>query len=415
MISNPLLDNQKKHALQRDLMAIYSQYGYRQIAIPACEPFRISDSTLSPSIESQVKFMDQSGDIYMLQNDPTLSVMKLLKFSTPSTPINKVCYYAPTYKWTKTHMSEETQIGLENFDEDPLASDIEIMALSVKSLQLFSNSILIDVGDVQLLYLLLDYLSLDSMQHQKVVDALASKNMSLFKVNPLFSNLSNDQWLGLDLLFRLYGKQESVFSKLNQLIGLVCKTTEQLETITPLLENFRKRLELFSLFGCQEAIQIDLTLKPDLAYYNGLVIKGFIKGCPTHVLSGGRYDNLIKRIQLSKYAAGFALNLNLIMDYVTPKLLSRKRKLLLLESDLSAKGINEAQRYREEGFDVTLRIYTHEKNAIDQGTLEGYELICLLKEECVKVINLKWDNSMNLTYPQMRRLIQELTENTSIH
>ena len=43
-------------------------------------------------------------------------------------------------------------------------------------------------------------------------------------------------------------------------------------------------------------ISIDFSLVGNMKYYNGIAIKGFIEGVPQSVISGGQYDNLMKKM-----------------------------------------------------------------------------------------------------------------------
>ncbi|MBQ6451801.1 MAG: ATP phosphoribosyltransferase regulatory subunit, partial [Solobacterium sp.] len=47
-------------------------------------------------------------------------------------------------------------------------------------------------------------------------------------------------------------------------------------------------------------------------YYNGLIFRGMLKGIPQVILSGGRYDNLLKRMNKPGRAIGFAVYLDLL-------------------------------------------------------------------------------------------------------
>ena len=42
-------------------------------------------------------------------------------------------------------------------------------------------------------------------------------------------------------------------------------------------------------------------------YYNGIVFMGYIRGIPTGVLSGGQYDNMMRRMGRNCRAVGFAI------------------------------------------------------------------------------------------------------------
>ena len=53
-------------------------------------------------------------------------------------------------------------------------------------------------------------------------------------------------------------------------------------------------------------------------YYNGFVFKGFLQNIPESVLSGGRYDSLMKKMGKNSGAVGFAVYLDLLETIETP-------------------------------------------------------------------------------------------------
>ena len=62
--------------------------------------------------------------------------------------------------------------------------------------------------------------------------------------------------------------------------------------------------------GYEKNINIDCSVVNDMNYYNGIVFKGFIQGVPVSVLSGGRYDRLMERVNKKSGAIGFAVYLD---------------------------------------------------------------------------------------------------------
>ena len=71
----------------------------------------------------------------------------------------------------------------------------------------------------------------------------------------------------------------------------------------------RKELEeLSELTGEEDVIlSFDLSVINDIHYYNGIVFQGFVRGIAEKVLSGGRYDSLLERMQRKGSAVGFAI------------------------------------------------------------------------------------------------------------
>ncbi|MBF4694148.1 ATP phosphoribosyltransferase regulatory subunit [Fusibacter ferrireducens] len=417
MKSNLLVSNQNKYAMQASLMKLYAQYGYRQVSIPACEPLAtISELEKQYPSRTQVKFMDQSGEIFYLQDDPTVSVMKMLRLSSATNIEQKICYYAPTYKWGHRQLNEETQIGVETFGKDTLLHDLEIIVLAVKSLRLFTDKVMLDIGDVSFLETLLESMPFNSEQIQAIVKALPSKNMMTLKELELFQNIKSQDWDLLASLFKLFGPTEIVLENAKQLIDQITFKDEQLQVkLDTILNQIRDRSAFLKAYDLLEYTQLDFTLKPELKYYNGLVLKGFIKNCPSEVLNGGRYDQLSTEFGKANCAAGFALTLDLLMNYTEVKKMTRKNSLLLLETELSAKGIKYAEYYRQKGFEVNLRTYETEKEAIDLASKENFEKVILFGERSAKVIDIRKDNVQKMPYSTFDQYLTITDANKSIH
>jgi ATP phosphoribosyltransferase regulatory subunit len=55
---------------------------------------------------------------------------------------------------------------------------------------------------------------------------------------------------------------------------------------------------------------VDASVLDDMKYYNGVVFKGFLRGVPASVLSGGQYDRLMRKLGKNARAVGFAVYLD---------------------------------------------------------------------------------------------------------
>ena len=62
--------------------------------------------------------------------------------------------------------------------------------------------------------------------------------------------------------------------------------------------------------GDPKSLRLDFTLQGDMEYYDGLMMAGYLDGVPKAVLSGGRYDGLMKKLGRDVSAVGFALYLD---------------------------------------------------------------------------------------------------------
>ena len=64
--------------------------------------------------------------------------------------------------------------------------------------------------------------------------------------------------------------------------------------------------------GCSDHVNIDFSVVNDMDYYSGVVFRGFVDGIPEGILSGGRYDKLMRKMGRKAGAVGFAVYLDLL-------------------------------------------------------------------------------------------------------
>ena len=62
-------------------------------------------------------------------------------------------------------------------------------------------------------------------------------------------------------------------------------------------------------------VRLDFSLGNDMKYYSGLVFKGYVRGVPSSVLSGGQYDRLLSHMGKKARAIGFAVYLDRLSAY----------------------------------------------------------------------------------------------------
>ena len=89
---------------------------------------------------------------------------------------------------------------------------------------------------------------------------------------------------------------------------------ERVEQGTPAaLSGIREGDVLLALDGAEVSalnVCIDFSVPVNMRYYNGIVMNGFVKSIPQALLSGGRYDPLLRRVGKQGAAIGFAVYLD---------------------------------------------------------------------------------------------------------
>ena len=85
-------------------------------------------------------------------------------------------------------------------------------------------------------------------------------------------------------------------------------------------------------------LYLELSLRSDERYYQGVVMRGYIPGVPSPVLSGGRYDGLMRRLHRDAGAMGFAVYLNLL-ERVLPEPEALDTDVLILHDGSDPEGL----------------------------------------------------------------------------
>lgn len=107
--------------------------------------------------------------------------------------------------------------------------------------------------------------------------------------------------------------------------------------------------------GCGNRIVLDFSVTNDMDYYNGITFQGFVDGIPEHVLSGGRYDTLVKKFGKDAGAIGFAIYPDLLERLTNEKRDSDVDVLLTYGSADPAIAAVEAEKLTNKGLRVCVQ------------------------------------------------------------
>jgi len=124
----------------------------------------------------------------------------------------------------------------------------------------------------------------------------------------------------------LFGKPEDVFKGMDEII--VNETVK--ESVEYLLQIYGKCKDL----GLGSNIIIDAGMTGNMKYYTGLIFKAYARGAGDVVISGGRYDGLLKEMGSDAAASGFAIYIDNMLEAVTEKFEEQKgSKILVIFSE----------------------------------------------------------------------------------
>lgn len=279
-----------------DLRALYESYGYSQYKMSKFEEYDLYAKNKSFLQSANIlTFTDMGGKLMALKPDVTLSIIKNSKDTEGG--VRKMYYNENVYRVPRGDVSyrEIMQAGIECMGEIDSYSVCEVLMLAANSLMEISEDFVLDISDIGIVSSLIDELCIGGHKKRELIRAIGEKNIS--EIEKLCDN--DESAKTLTSLVSMRGGCDEM---LRILQGRKCcgAASEFARTVSVIKEKFGDR------------IRIDLSVTDDAEYYCGIVFKGFVRGIPTAVLSGGRYDALMKRMNKSGGAIGFAVYLDKI-------------------------------------------------------------------------------------------------------
>ena len=280
------------------LRSLYRRYGYAPYKLSRFEEYdlyvRNKDFLASDRI---ITFSDGGGRLLALKPDVTLSIVK----NAPEAPgaVQKVYYDENVYR----DYREITQTGLECVGDLGAYEIAEVVLLAAKSLKLLGECSVLDISHMGLIAAVLDSSGLSAGQRKQAMDCLRRKNLHELK------SLCRDKpeaWEKLRVLSVCRGSGRDVLRP----VGEVLTTEAERQA----LEELQELWTILESSGCGDSVRVDFSVGSGMRYYSGVVVRGYLEGIPTSILSGGQYDILARRMGKRSRAIGFAVYVDLLQE-----------------------------------------------------------------------------------------------------
>lgn len=288
-----------EQAVQR-LRELYRRYGYIQYKMSKFEPYDLYVRNKSFLVSEDIlTFTDADGRLMALKPDVTLSIVKNAK---EGAGLQKVYYSENVYRTSPMTRGfrEIMQTGLECVGEMDLVAMGEVLMLAARSLELIGGDYLLDVSHLGFVAGLLDSGNAPEECRTELLKRMGEKNAAA--LGGLCRELGLDPEMTEDLcrLTTLYGTPAQVLPQLEEMVRgeRMASALAELRDVCALVPGGNLRL--------------DFSVVNNMDYYNGLIFQGYLPGLPSGVLSGGRYDNLLRQMGRGDGAIGFAVYMNLL-------------------------------------------------------------------------------------------------------
>lgn len=296
-INDEILFSQEKIAFA--LRELYLNNGYRPYRMSKFEEYDLYASNKDFLVSDQViTFTDTDGKLMALKPDVTLSIIKNSADEPGIT--RKVFYHENVYRVSKgtDSFQEILQTGVECFGSVGTQEICEVLTLAAESLRLLEQDAVLTVSDLDILSRIVARLRADAPGQEALYQAVREKNL------PAIGELcrESEDRNAAGALLELVSLRGSIGELLPRLRGILRDAGEKSDG------RLCTVLERLSATAVDPVIEFDFSVTGDPNYYNGIIFKGFLRGLPVPVLSGGQYDRLMRRLGRHSCAVGFAVN-----------------------------------------------------------------------------------------------------------
>lgn len=288
------------------MRTLYESFGYTKYKMSKFEDYDLyrDNKRFLPKGEI-LTFPNRDGRLLALKPDVTLSIVKNAREGEQI----REYYNENVYRGMDGEQREIMQVGLECIGEIDLYSTCEVIRLAKKTLSIICENSILDISHGAFVGGLLDAAGLpDDGVRDQFNTCIAGKNAHELARLCKEYGVAGDVEEKLCRLLTLYGPFSTIRDEMQSLVVSedMASAFREIEAI----DNY------FRTIGEDKGLAVDLSLVNDMCYYTGVLFRGYVQGVPTGVLSGGRYDGLLQRMQKSGMGAvGFAVYMNLLDLY----------------------------------------------------------------------------------------------------
>ncbi|HWP51597.1 MAG TPA: ATP phosphoribosyltransferase regulatory subunit [Clostridia bacterium] len=301
---------EKRGRFTQALRALFESRGFGEVSTPVLEYYDVFDTARAyfPQ-ESIYKLVDHTGRILILRPDCTIPIARLIasRLKNEAGPL-RIYYNENIYRHAdgNTAISGEiAQMGVEYVGGRLPICDVEIVELACRSLRSVCGAdYQLELCHIGYFNALVDSLNTDATTREQIRELVEHKN---------FPALDR-------LLERFAGfPAQKALKKLPALFGCATVLDEarslfSSEAADRALDYLAYIYKSLSVLGLDSHLTIDLGLVNQADYYTGIIFRGYTAGAAEPVLSGGRYDGLIKEFGDDRPATGFGINLDLLCE-----------------------------------------------------------------------------------------------------
>ncbi|EPY2275091.1 ATP phosphoribosyltransferase regulatory subunit [Clostridium sporogenes] len=298
--------------IEEKLRKVYKYSGFSEIISPTIEFYDVFNSNIQAIPQEEMyKLFDSSGRILVLRPDMTTPIGRIAgtKMKDCTYPL-KLCYTANIFRVNEKlngKRGEITQSGIEIIGTKGIKSDVDSIVTAINALlSLGLINFKIELGEAGLFEALTENIEIEEENLKKLKEIIRNKNYVALKkfLGEISSKYSKEDFEIIENLPKLFGDIKIIEK---------AKALTKNEKALQLLNDIYNIYKFIENIGLGSYISIDLGMVQNIDYYTGVIFKAYVEEVGDFILSGGRYDNLIKHFGMELPATGFAINVDDVM------------------------------------------------------------------------------------------------------
>ncbi|HXC61864.1 MAG TPA: ATP phosphoribosyltransferase regulatory subunit, partial [Nitrospiria bacterium] len=374
----------QKRGIERELLSIFSQWGYEEVIPPIFEYLDVlADGLDEEMITKGYKVVDRgTGRLLILRPDVTPQIARMAATLMRDRPLPlRLCYSANVFRDEEEHAGRERelfQIGCELIGLEAPQADAEIIAIAIETLRhLGLRHFKLAIGQVEFFRGFLEGLRLSPQIQKKIRNAMARKESSELREIIQQARIPSKVAEKILAVPELFGKAE-VLKQAGHLVN--GSATERA------LARLEEVYQLLVDYGYREHLIIDLGEIRGFDYYTGIVFEVFAKGLGYAFGGGGRYDQMLGKFGYDCPSTGFAFDLERLYNVLKQAEGAANdhplNYLITNSSKQAVRAFQLAKALREKGCRVTLRTWNGDfSDTIRYARGIGVEKVLLLEDQ----------------------------------
>lgn len=346
---------ERKQVLQDRLFSVLKQYGYQAIETPTFEYFDVFSREVGTTASKELfKFFDREGNTLVMRPDFTPSIARSAAkyYHDEDMPI-RFGYMGNTYinhHSLQGRLKETTQLGAELIGDDSVSADAEIVAMMIRCLKTAGlKEFQVSIGHIDFFKGLIEEAKLEEEVELELRELISNKNH--FGVEELLAehNIPEDVKTCLEKMPELFGS----IDVLKEAKKIVCNEKSKAS-----IERLEAIYEALKVYGVEDYITFDLGMVSKYKYYTGVIFKAYTYGVGEALITGGRYNSLLKHFGKDSAAIGCVLLVNQLMAALSRQKIEipteKNTVLLVCDGDNETEAVKHAEELRSKGEKVAV-------------------------------------------------------------